>query len=111
MHQGANVIVLDKIAWGIPRGSACGPHDCQKATSRRARPRWRHSREAGGRSNSKIGEVRFRGQSGHLMLRSGFPAFDPKQSLAAVIPDASAQIASESVFYLIGATLRGILGR
>ena len=52
------------------------------ATSRRARPRWRHSRRAGGGSSSKIGrEVRFRGQTGKHVLILSLTAFDPSGSI------------------------------
>ena len=59
-------------------------HAPRTAMLRRARPRWRRSQIAGGGSSSKIrGRFRFRGQSGHLMLRSSFSAFDPEPTYAA----------------------------
>src|SRR5262245_37169326 len=50
------------------------------AMSRRARPRWRRSRRAGGGSSSKIGrEVRFREQTGKQTLVLSLTASDPER--------------------------------
>src|SRR5262249_26568662 len=73
-----------KVLASPPRASLLAPHhEGPRATSRRARLRWRRSPRAGGGRSSKVGrEFGFRGQIGKHLLVLSFTGFDREQSFA-----------------------------